>query len=302
MAGVLVFCFVSFVGPILYYGLPNGFDLSTDLRFASAFRDEMVSGRFFPGWSNDNFGFGSVGVRFYPPIAFLALALGQIITNDWFSAILINLFLWMCLGCAGVYLFVREWGSPASAMVAGMVYAIVPQHLTEIYGYFLYAEFAAWGVMPFCFLFLARICRGGSWKEVFFLAIAYSALVLTHIPTTIIVTVCLPVYVLILLDWCQLKRIFLQLLVSAVLTLAATSFRWTTILNEFNWLAHNDPKWSTGKYGFNVWLFPNILETRKLYLLELVSWLTDITIVLTILLLIPSFVYLQTLKAIRSEK
>lgn len=294
LGAVLLFCAVSFLIPIYISGLPDGFDLSTDLRFASAFRDGILNGNFSPGWANDNFGFGSIGIRFYPPIAFYTLAFGEMITGDWFSAIFINLFGWMCLGCIGIYFFVKEWSSPGPAMVAGMIYAIVPQHLTEIYGYFLYAEFAAWGVMPFCFLFVTRICRGGKWLDVFLFATSYSVLILTHIPTTIMVTISLPVYVLVLLDWRRFKNIFLQLFVSIALTLAATSYRWIQIVSEFNWLAHNDPKWSTGKYGFSVWLFPNILETRKVYLLELMSWLTDITIILTILLLIPAFPYLFT--------
>lgn len=297
LASVLLFCVVTFVFPVLYAGLPDGFDLSTDLHFASAFRDGMLGGNFSTRWANDNFGFGSVGIRFYPPLAFFALALGQILTNDWFLSILINLFAFLSLGSLGMYLLVREWAGPVPAMIAGMVYAVVPQHLMEIYNYFLYAEFAAWGIMPFCFLFVTRICREGKFHDVILFAISYSALILTHLPTTIIVSICLPIYVLALMDWKNYKTIFLQLSASIALTIAATSFYLIRIVKEFDWLAHNDQKWSTGYYDYSVWLFPNIIEPRKLYILELMSWLMDITTVLTLGLLIPALIYLFTSRA-----
>lgn len=289
---VLLFCIVTFLVPILLWGLPDGYDLWTDLRFASAFSETLKNGSYFPVWANDNFGYGSIGIRFYPPIAFYGLALAHLATGDWFIALCINLTAWMYLGCVGIYFFVREWGTPLQAMTAGMIYAIVPQHLVELYTYFLYAEFAAWGVTPFVFLFVTRVCHGNKWIDVCLFALSYSVLILTHIPTTIIVSICLPVYVLALMDWRRFRETITKLAVAIALTLMATSFSWIKIVTEFNWIAHNDPKWSTGKYGFSAWLFPNVLEERSNYLQVLGSWLLDITILLTIFLLIPAFIYL----------
>lgn len=292
LSSVLLFCIVTFLVPILFWGLPDGFDLWTDLRFASAFSETLKNGGYFPVWANDNFGYGSIGIRFYPPLAFYGLALAHLATGDWFTAFCINLTFWMCLGCVGVYFFVRQWGTPVQAMAAGMIYAIVPQHLVELYTYFLYAEFAAWGITPFVFWFVTRVCRGKSWTDVFLFAISYSLLILTHIPTTIIVSICLPIYVLALMDWKRYGEIFSKLAIAVALTLTATSFSWIKIVTEFKWLAHNNPKWSTGKYGFSAWLFPNILIERSSYLQVLGSWLLDITIFLTIFLVIPGFIYL----------
>jgi uncharacterized membrane protein len=288
---LFLFCFASFGLPLLS-GLPSGFDMITDIRFASALKDAMLSGEIFPGWANDNFGFGSIGIRFYPPVAFYLLAFTEMLVADWFWTLWANLLFWMFLGSVGIYLFVKEWGTPTQGLIAGIGYAIVPQHLSEVFQFFLFAEFAAWGVIPFCFLFLTRICRNERWIDVALFAVSYSLLILTHLPTTIIVSLCFPLYVLFVMDWRKHVSVFVRLAAAIGLTLVATSFRWVTIVTEWNWLAHNDPKWATGYFQFSTWLFPNTLTSRDQFIYVLTSWLFDTAIVMTAALVIPGIVYL----------
>src|SRR5580765_4979357 len=106
LALLLLFCFLSFGLPLVY-GLPSGFDMITDIRFATSLRDALSTGHCFPGWANDNFGFGSIGIRFYPLIAMYTLAFAEMATGDWFSALWINLLFWMFLGSAGMYFFAK---------------------------------------------------------------------------------------------------------------------------------------------------------------------------------------------------
>jgi hypothetical protein len=252
----------------------------------------MLSGEFFPGWANDNFGLGSIGIRFYPPIAFYLLASTEMLTADWYWALWSNLLFWMFVGSVGIFFFVKEWGTPAQGLIAGIGYAIVPQHLSEVFQFFLFAEFAAWGVIPFCFVFLTRICRGGKWIDTILFAIAYSVLFLTHLPATIIVSLCFPIYVLLVIDWKNYSSVFIRLGFSVLLTVAATSFRWVNIVVEFNWLAHNEPRWATGYFQYATWLFPNTLTSREQFIYVLTSWLFDIAIVMTFALISPAIIYL----------
>ena len=291
IAFIVLFCFASFGLPLLL-GLPAGYDMITDIRFASALQDAMSSGEFFPGWANDNFGFGSIGIRFYPPVAFYLLAFTELLTADWFWALWANLLFWMTIGSIGIFAFVKEWGTPGQGLIAAIGYAIVPQHLGEVFQFFLFAEFAAWGVIPFCFLFLTRICRGGGWVDAVWFAFAYSILVLTHLPTTIIVSLCFPIYVLITVDWSQYRKVFSRLVFAVALTMSATLFRWVTIIGESDWLAHNDDRWAQGYFEYSSWLFPNSLATREQFVYVLTSWLFDISILMTIALITPALVYL----------
>ena len=293
VAIIVLFCFLSFALPLLMYGLPSGFDMLTDIQFATAFQDVISSGHVFPSWANDNFGYGSVGIRFYPPLSFILLAVTHLITNDWFTTFVTNAFLWMLVGSVGMYFFVKEWGTPMQGLLAAILYAVVPQHLAEIFQFFMFGEFAAWAVLPFCFLFVTRICRGGTWIDTALFALFYSLLILIHLPTTIIVSLCLPIYVLFLIDWHNFKRIFIQLLSAIALTLLATSFRWVMLVSELNWLAHNGQEhYASGYYDFSLWLFPNVLASRSLFVYVMTSWLFDIAIVLTVALTIPALICL----------
>lgn len=290
---ILLFCFFSFTLPIQMRGIPSGFDMVTVMRFASAFQDAFAAGDALPGWENNNFDKGSVGVRFYPPLSIALLSLSQLVTKDWFIAILANLSFWMVLGCVGMFFFMRDWMSPGHALLAAITYGIVPQHLADLFQSFLFAQFAAWGLLPFCFMFVTRICRGGTWVDAFCFAASYSLLILTHIPTTIIVSICLPIYVLLLIDWSQIKAISIKLSSALGLTLLATAFRWLILVREVSWLAHNGPEhYGSGYYNFDLWLFPSVLGEKAVRLVIESGWLSDISTVLTALFIVPAVFYL----------
>jgi hypothetical protein len=292
---IVLFCYLSFALPLQILGLPSGFDMLTNIQFAMAYQDAFAAGQLFPSWANDNYGYGSVGIRFYPPLSTLLLAVTHLITNDWFSAFLANFYFWLVLGCMGMYQFVKEWGNPLHGLLAGMLYAVAPQHLAEVFQFFMFAESAAWGVIPFCFLFVTRICRYGRWGDTFLFACAYSVLILTHLPTTIIVSICLPIYVLLVMDFQKYKLVFVRLISAIAITLLATSFRWVILVSELTWLAHNGPEhYASGYYDFRLWLFPNFWQPRALFLYVLTSWLFDIAIMLTMALIIPAVVFLVT--------
>jgi hypothetical protein len=302
LACILLFCYLAFALPVQLLGLPSGFDMLTNVQFAVAFQDAISTGHLFPSWANDNFGYGSIGIRFYPPVSTFFLAVTQLLTNDWFTAFLINIYVWIVAGCVGMYLFVKEWGTAYQGLLAAALYAIVPQHLSEIFQFFMFAEFAVWGVLPFCFLYVTRVCRGGSRVDTILFAVSYSVLILTHLPTTIIVSLCLPVYVLLLTDWSKYKQVLVHLLAAIGLTLLATAFRWVVLVDELTWIAHNGPEhYGSGYYDFSLWLFPNILATRSAFLYVLTSWLFDISIVLTIALLIPALIVVLQRSESRNE-
>jgi hypothetical protein len=222
------------------------------------------------------------------------------LTGNWFNALWVSLLFWMFLGCAGVYFFVKEFSTAYQGLIAAIIYAVVPQHLNEIFQFFLFAEFAAWGVLPFCFWFLTRVCCGGTWSDAVMFSIAYSALILTHLPTTIIASFCFPIYVIVLMDRETIRRTFAKLAAAILLTVSATSFRWINLVSEYDWLSHNSDKWATGYYQYSAWFFPNVLHDRGLFIYVLTSALFDISMLMTIGLTIPALVYLFVRRTQRS--
>src|SRR5258708_158472 len=113
--------------PIVFLGLHNSTDLNQHIQFASTFYHSILAGDYYPSWSvEENFGYGSVGLRFYPPLFQFLLGLARIAVGDWLSAICIVLLIFSFAGCLGVYLWAREFVSAKEAAVAAFVFLFIP--------------------------------------------------------------------------------------------------------------------------------------------------------------------------------
>src|SRR4051812_16009553 len=80
---IFLICVVTIGLPVFIAGFPDGSDEITHLRFALAYRDAFSTGNILPAWMMDNFGFGGVGVRFYPPFVYLTTACLEVILGSW---------------------------------------------------------------------------------------------------------------------------------------------------------------------------------------------------------------------------
>lgn len=285
--------------PMFLQGVPDGFDLLQHMRFAAAYHDALLSGDIIPSWAgSDNFGYGSIGVRYYPPLAYILLAGGKIVSGSWYFSFLANSFMWMLAGCIGVYLLAREWVGVPMAVFASILYAIAPYHTFQIYQAVLFAEFAAAGVIPFCFLFLTRVCRSPNRRDAVLLAISTSLLVLTHIPSAIIGAIGLGVFAVLLLDRKKLLPTVKYLAAAGAITLSATAFHWIKLITETSWVRHNTPEYyANGFYDFQRYFFPMYLISPAERYVQRLLWHLDITIVLTLLFAVPAVVLIFTRKA-----
>src|SRR5262245_15481849 len=63
---VILISFCAVGPPVFLRGFPTGGDFLQHLRFAISYSESLDAGKLQPDWTNDNFGFGSVGVRVYP--------------------------------------------------------------------------------------------------------------------------------------------------------------------------------------------------------------------------------------------
>ncbi len=280
------------IAPIIYWGTPNGYDLPQHYQFAFTYFESIQSGNFLPSWAGaTNYGFGDIGIRFYPPLAHYFLAFTQLLTGDWMLTTWLNIWFWMWLGSIGAYFLAKEWLSPMNAFWVGILYAIAPYHLSQIYQLFLYSEFVAAAILPFCFLFLTRICRNGNYRNVVGLSISASLLILSHIPTTIIAVVCLGLYAIIILDWKKLQSIAPKLLLSGLMAVLATSFYWVKLVTELSLVSVSSPKFSTGLYSYTGYFFPMFFNATEIYFAKQM-WLKDFTSIATLLFILPLAVLL----------
>jgi hypothetical protein len=229
------------LAPAMWRGVPSNIDLWNHYRFALPFYDSLCAGDISPGWlAESNGGYGDPSFRFYPPGTYYLLAGGRALTGQWYAASLLVFTLLSVLGGLGVYFWARASLSRWAAMWAGIFYTLMPYHLNELYQAFLLAEYAGCAVLPFAFAFTERVCRRGRMRDVAGLAASFAALVLTHLPLTVIGGLALLVYALLRMEWGKRLATTWKLALGVVLGLAASAFYWTTMLAELRWIKANN--------------------------------------------------------------
>lgn len=281
------------VAPAAYYGIPENYDLGQHLRFARTWHNAFTSGELAVSWgAADNHGLGSAGVRFYPPATHMLMGAIQLATGSWYDTLWLTMFAFMFIGGIGVYKLAAEWSSNEIAFYSALLYAIVPYHLLQVFQAFLLAEFAAAAIIPFCFLFAHRLITDGGVKNIALFAASYSALVLTHLPSTIIGSLSLAVFAICFVSVKDLKILAARFAAAFAIALAATAFYWVRMVTELAWIKHNTSEfYASGFYNYSTYFFPMIYSAGDDYGPRFL-WLMDICIVLTFALLIPTVIIL----------
>ncbi len=277
----------AIVLPIYFNGIPNGNDLPQHYQFALTYKAAVADGSIYPGWSADsNSGYGDVGIRFYPPFSYYCLVAAEAVTGNWYDASVLMFGLWFFIGGSGVYLWARESFSPNASLLAAACYIVAPYHVNQIFNAFTYAEFAAASILPFCFLFVTRICRHGRKIDILLLGLSYALLVLTHLPMTVIGSICLLAYSIASLRIDRIRTIF-RLGASVGLGLLASSFYWVRMATELAFVNHSTDTFRSAAYDFHsnflaafLYVSPRDYDERSL-------WFSDLMLLVTLCLFLP---------------
>lgn len=237
---LLIILAVSFaiMLPVLLKGIPFGYDLPHHYQCAMTFAESIKTEDFYPSWSlNRNFGFGGMESRLYPPISHYSLALGYLLTGDWHLASWLIFTIFTFLGGLGVYLWAKEYMPSSQAVFAGVIFILLPYHLNQLYNTFFFAEYVGTSLLPFTFYFVSRVCRRGNLSNILGLAISYSILILTHLPLTVIGSICFAIYGLTLIKRESFISQLTKLGIGVLLGLASSSFFWTKVILEKDLMA-----------------------------------------------------------------
>ena len=259
--------------PILILGIPDGSDLPNHLRFVQPFYEGLQSGHWYPSWlAESNDGFGDARFRFYPPGLYYLLAAARMITGGWYSGTIVTLVLLSVAGGLGVYFWARTMCQPRFAMWAGILYAIAPYHLNEVYQASLLSEYAACSILPFALAFTERICRKRSPGDVAGLAASCALLFVTHLPLSVIGSISLAIYAALRLERKHFWPTSIRLAAGVLLGLAASAFFWTTILAELSWIkgGSTDPN-PYYDYRLNFLFSPSALTNRNTWYANLLA-------------------------------
>lgn len=269
--------------PALLQGIPLGADLDNHFRFAQPFYDEIVSGNVIPGWlAESNNGFGDTRFRFYPPLLYYLLSAGRYVTGDWYAATLAVFTLLSIVGSTGVYIWARQNFDEKTSLIATLIFAVLPYHIAQFYQASLLAEFAAMSFLPFAFLFLERLSKRAAIMNIAGLGITFGAIVLTHVPTTIVGSLGLGLFALLLTDWRSNKRFLIYAALGIAVGLALSSFFWIKVVNELSWIQAGH-KVTSEHYDYrNNFLF------SPWSLTNLNTWLGSVIAAVTVFIFLPA--------------
>lgn len=289
---ILLFAVVAMV-PAFINGVPSGNDQAQHYQFAWTVFQSVKSGDFFPSYAADtNHGLGDYGIRFYPPLTYYLLAGLFAVLQDWYFASLAAFTLVFILGGAGLYLWARTEFEQPQALIAAMLYVVAPYHLNELYNTFLLAEFFATAIIPVCFLYLTKACQNRRWSDIVGLSVAFGMLILSHLPLTIICSLAMGIYAIILLNRNEVLRTLTKLAAAVTASVVLTSFYWSRWLPELAWITHSSPKYfgTIWDYRSNFLLLPGHFLNFGEDASNL--WFADILLISTLLIVIPTAVYL----------
>ena len=282
--------------PAYYWGIPAGADLNNHFGFVVPFYDEISRGNYVPGWlAESNNGFGDARFRFYPPVLYYLLSAARWVTGDWYFATLIVFTFFSIIGALGVYCWARQGLSVQTSLLAALLFAFVPYHLTQFYQASLLAEFAATALLPFAFMFVERLTANKSSDlcdslfNIAGLGISFALLVTTHLPLTVIGSLSLGVFALVSTDWRANKKAIIFASLGVALGLVLSSWFWVKMLSELSWIQGGSAVSSVYYDYHNNFLFsPFSAPNRN-------TWFGGFVAVLTVGIFLPSLIVLRRL-------
>lgn len=279
--------------PSFYFGLTSSNDLAHHFQLAHIVKEALATGEIYPSWAGEaNGGYGDVTIRFYPPLSYYFLSAVFIIVGDWYYAGLITFFLIFYLSGIGIFLWAKEEFSVNQSLAAAAIYIFAPFHLNEIYNNFLFAEFTAGAILPFCFLFITRACQKGRLQDYLGLSISYCLLILTHLPLTVIGSLAFAIYALVLLRRSEILKTLVKLAASVIFAFAGSAFYWVRMITELKWVNLSNKSFYTGTFDYRANFLLNPQNILNFHTDELCLWLAELMFLTMILISVPSVYFL----------
>ena len=165
---------------------------------------------------------------------------------------------------------------------AAIFFLLMPYHVNQIYNASLYAEFAATAILPFCFFFATRLVRHPGMGGLVGLSLSFGFLILTHLPLTVIGSICLLIYCLCILEKDRRVRSIALLALSVTISLAATSFYWIRMVMEFSIVKVTAAEFTQNEFDFRSnFLLSGLINATQNYSDRTLLFI-DIMLVLTI--------------------
>lgn len=178
---------------------------------------ELARGHFLPRWLPESHdGLGSPVFYYYPPLAFYLTGMFGLIGLGTYPAILAAFFASSAASGWAMYAWLKGSARP---LLGALLFMAAPYHLFDFYSRGARAEHLAIALLPLVAIGLRRATQG----RILLCAAAYAALLLTHLPLSLLVSVFFVTPYAALLSRGKPKRL-LRLVVPLLLGLGVAAF------------------------------------------------------------------------------
>ena len=188
------------LAPELVLGLTVTDNFRFNMLWPEQFGALMRGGNLYPRWLPHAWqGLGTPAFYFYPPVFFWVAGIFDALTAGTFSSerfVPFASLLLMFTSGVGMHAWLRTKVKERAALIGAIAFMVAPYHLYDIYCRGALAEATAYASVPFVMLALRRLAEGRA-RSVPVLALSYGALLMSHLPTALLVSLLLvPPYVL----------------------------------------------------------------------------------------------------------
>jgi hypothetical protein len=172
-----------------------------DWVWTDQFAQQLRAGVVYPRWlpaSHD--GLGAPVFYYYPPLAFYPAGVLAALGLTPYTAILATFGLAFAGAGAAMYRWAQGWAN--HPLAAALLYMAAPYHVADVYGRGALAEACAIALVPLLALGVKRVAER---RSPILLALAYAAIIATHLPLALLASLFLIGPYALILAWRQPK-------------------------------------------------------------------------------------------------
>jgi uncharacterized membrane protein len=251
-------------------GINGMIDLKWHIAWIQHFSKQLAEGIWYPRWlSGTNYGYGSPTFVFYPPLVYYFASLLKFSGLSMEQVIIFLFSLGLFLSGLNFYIFGRDrWGAIPS-FVGALIYMSAPYMAFDVYWRGGIASLFAQALIPLGWWLTDKALVQGNSKWRVGVALFWTTIALTHIPSLLICTIAWLIYVLVCLSIRPWKNV-VAVLVSAGIGLGIASFYLVPAILEKVFVSTEVMKTMFGEfhnYMFGSSLLPLFsLEINKFFL------------------------------------
>ena len=230
---VLILSFFS-IKPLLMSGF---FPIHDDTQVARVYEmGKALSDGMFPvRWVQDlGYGYGSPTFNFYAPLAYYVGGFFNVLGFDALVSTKIMMIIGIILSGVFMYLLANELWGKIGGLVSSLFYMYAPYHAVDIYVRGDVAEFWAYAFIPLAFYGFLKAYKEKEWKYIVTGAFGFSAVILSHNLTAMMITPFLffLLFFLLLFDTKEKISSTFYFLITLFFGLSISAFYWLPALFE----------------------------------------------------------------------